>query len=262
MEGVKKRVRSETFADHYSQARQFYISQTEIEKRHIKNAYVFELSKCERLDIRERMVSHLLNVDMGLAQEVAEGLGLKEMPEAAEAAMPTRTDLPESPALSIVLNGPKTFKGRKIGVLVSEGVDAGLFRKVQETVEAEGAKVAVVAPTIGGVMDSDGNHLPAVEKVDGGPSVLFDAVVLLPSAEGVVELAKDATAGDFVDDAFAHCKFIGYTPAARKLFDSVGLTAMLDDGCVPFNGPDDADRFVQACRQVRFWPREEKVDRF
>ena len=37
---------------------------------------------------------------------------------------------------------------------------------------------------------------------------------------------------------------------------------MLDDGCIPFNGPDDADRFVQACRQVRFWPREEKVDRF
>src|SRR6185312_14208750 len=30
-EGAKLRIRSETFADHYSQARQFYISQTEIE---------------------------------------------------------------------------------------------------------------------------------------------------------------------------------------------------------------------------------------
>ena len=34
----KLRVRSETFADHYSQARQFYISQTEIEQNHIADA--------------------------------------------------------------------------------------------------------------------------------------------------------------------------------------------------------------------------------
>ncbi|GGY73130.1 catalase [Marinobacter zhanjiangensis] len=262
VEGVKERVRSELFADHYSQARQFYISQTDIEKRHIKNAFVFELSKVERLDIRERMVSHLLNVDDDLARDVGKGLGLKEMPEAAEAAMTPRTDLPESPALSIILNGPKSFKGRKVGVLVSEGVDAALFAKLKEAVEAEGAKLAVVAPTIGGVKDSDGNALAADEKVDGGPSVVFDAVVLLPSEENVDELAKDATARDFVDDAFAHCKFIGYSPAASKLFDSVGLTAMLDDGCVSLNGPGDTSKFIEACRVLRYWPREEKVDRF
>lgn len=262
VDGEKERVRSETFADHYSQARQFYISQTDIEKRHIKNAFVFELSKCERLDIRERMVSHLLNVDKDLASDVGEGLGLKEMPEAAEAAMPPRTDLPESPALSILLNGPKTFKGRKVGVLVSEGVDAALFAKLKETVETEGAKLAVVAPTIGGVKDSDGNALAADEKVDGGPSVVFDAVVLLPTEDGVDELAKDATARDFVDDAFAHCKFIGYTPAAKTLFDSVGLTAMLDDGCIALDDPGDCNAFIEACRDLRYWPREEKVDQF
>ena len=31
-EGAKLRIRAETFADHYSQARQFYISQTEVEQ--------------------------------------------------------------------------------------------------------------------------------------------------------------------------------------------------------------------------------------
>jgi hypothetical protein len=68
VEGPKIRARSETFADHYSQARQFYVSQTEIEQKHIGNALTFELSKVLTLAIRERMVSHLLNIDVGLAE--------------------------------------------------------------------------------------------------------------------------------------------------------------------------------------------------
>ena len=116
-EGEKLRVRSETFADHFSQARQFYTSQTEIEQNHIIDAFTFELSKVEKLAIRERMVAQLMNVDAGLAENIAKGLGLKKMPEAAQAAKPTRQDLEKSPALSIILNGPKRFQGRKLGVL-------------------------------------------------------------------------------------------------------------------------------------------------
>ena len=80
-EGDKLRVRSESFADHYSQARQFYISQTPVEQRHIADALVFELSKVETPDIRSRVVSHLPNVDETLAEMVAQGLGLRKMPE-------------------------------------------------------------------------------------------------------------------------------------------------------------------------------------
>ncbi|MHC5543252.1 catalase, partial [Singulisphaera rosea] len=81
VEGPKLRARSETFSDHYSQARQFYISQTELEQRHIANALTFELSKVMTPAIRARMVSHLLNIDAGLAEAVAKGLRLKEMPQ-------------------------------------------------------------------------------------------------------------------------------------------------------------------------------------
>ena len=78
--GMKQRVRSETFADHYSQARQFYISQTEIEQQHIANALMFELSKVQTLAIRERMVSHLLNIDGELAEQGGQGLAFKADP--------------------------------------------------------------------------------------------------------------------------------------------------------------------------------------
>jgi catalase len=109
-QGAKLRIRSETFADHYSQARQFYLSQTDTEQNHIANALIFELSKVERVAIRARMVSHLLNVDSGLAKQVADGLGLKEMPNPADAAKPTREDLKKSPALSILLNAPGVLR--------------------------------------------------------------------------------------------------------------------------------------------------------
>ena len=45
--GEKGRIRAESFADHYSQARQFYLSQTAYEQAHIASALVFELSKVE-----------------------------------------------------------------------------------------------------------------------------------------------------------------------------------------------------------------------
>ena len=79
-QGEKVRLRPESFADHYSQARQFFVSQTPIEQKHIADALTFELSKVERPDIRSRVVSHLLNVHSDLAAKVAEGLGLKQMP--------------------------------------------------------------------------------------------------------------------------------------------------------------------------------------
>ncbi len=177
-EGPKQRIRSETFADHYSQARQFFISQTEIEQTHIINALTFELSKVETLAIRVRMVSHLLNIDQGLADQVAKNLRLEEMPEAAKAAKPTRRDLKPSPALSILKNGPETFAGRKVGALVTDGVDAKILAALAKAVKKEGAMLKLIAPEIGGISDSDGAMHPADEKLEGGPSVLFDAVAL------------------------------------------------------------------------------------
>ena len=169
------------------------------------------------------MVSHLLNVDEDLAKKVADGLRLKEMPKAAEPARPVVTDLQPSPALSILGNPPGTFKGRKLGVLVSDGVDADLLQAVQAAFKQEGAVVKLVAPMVGGVEASDGSWIAADEKIDGGPSVVFDAVAVLLSDAGAQLLAEEATARDFVADAFAHCKFIGHTRRRCRCWRKPGL---------------------------------------
>jgi catalase len=258
-DGPKVRSRSETFADHYSQARQFYMSQTESEQKHIADAFIFELSKCERVPIRMRMVSHLLNVNMDLAKQVAEGLRLKSLPDPTDAARPTRTDLKKSPALSILLNGPQSFKGRKLGVLVTDGVDIAIFKSLKAAVEAEGAMLEIVAPRVGGVEASDGFWIEAAQKLGGGPSVLYDAVALLPSDAGVQMLINNPAARDFVADAFAHMKFIGHVQAASPLFTKAGVSESRDDGFIALEGSKACTAFIHKCRQLRFWARESAV---
>ena len=188
--GGKVRERGTLFADHYSQARQFFLSQTETEQMHIRDAFAFELGKVETPAIRARVVAHLLNVDADLAKAVAAGIGLEDMPEAIEPARAVVDGLAVSPALSILSNGPESFKGRKLGVMVSDGVDAGLLGALKAAMEAEGAMVELVAPTVGGVVASDGTRHPAKQAVKGGPSVLYDAVALLLSAEGAKSLVQ------------------------------------------------------------------------
>ncbi len=258
-DGPKQRVRSESFADHYSQARQFFVSQTAIEQKHIGDALVFELSKVERPDIRSRTVSHLLNIDPALAATVADGLGLP-LPKAAVAARAPITDLPPSDKLSILKNGPASFKGRKLGILLTDGADIAIFNALLKAVEKEGAVYEVIAPKIGGVTLSDGTKVAAKQKIDGGPSVLFDAVAVVASPEGAKLLSVDAAAKDFVTDAFAHCKFIGLTAEAQPLFDKAGIADDLDEACLPLANASDADAFLVACRALRHWPRELTVD--
>ena len=256
--GDKRRVRPESFADHYSQARQFYIGQTDIEQGHIQDALVFELSRVERPDIRRRVVSHLLNIDETLAQAVADGLGLTALPTPAQAARPTRQDLPPSDALSIQKTNRGTLQGRKFGVLLTDGADAGLFTALVAAANEAGAVVEVVTPKIGGVTLSDGSPVESQYKIDGGPSVIFDFPVVLASAAGVEALVKLPPARDFVADAFAHFKFLAYSADTLALIEKAGIAKDLDEGCFELTG-ETLGGYIAALAEIRYWPREDAM---
>jgi len=254
VQGDKARVRSTTFSDHYSQARQFYISQTVVEQDHIVKAYVFELSKCEIPQVRSRMLAHLLNVHEDLATAVAQGLGMA-LPEPAVPAMAPRHDLPPSDALSILKKGPGSFAGRKMAVLVTDGTDAAVLKAVRDALIDVGAVMETIAPVVGGVRLSDGSEVLADQMVDGGPSVLYDAVMLLPEARAARALATRSTVKDFVSDAFAHHKFIGYNTASQPLLEAGGVADLLDSGCVKIT-KSSASKFVRMCGALRYWDRD------
>jgi catalase len=131
--GEKSRIRAESFADHYSQARQFYCSQTKYEQAHIASALVFELSKVEHLHVRQAMVGHVRHINEDLAKRVANGLELDELPTTPASARPVR-DMPLSPALQIIGKMKDTLEGRAIGILIAEGSDGAQIKAITKAV--------------------------------------------------------------------------------------------------------------------------------
>ncbi|WP_432284273.1 catalase [Aminobacter sp. BA135] len=253
--GPKQRLRAESFADHYSQARQFYLSQTPPEQAHIAAALTFELSKVKTPVIRGRMVSHLVNIDRDLANIVGGDLGLKPMPKAADAAVATRQDLDPAASLSILAKGPGRFEGRKLGILVTDGSDAALLSALKDALAKAGASFEIIAPKVGGAKLSDGSTAAADQMIGGAPSVLYDAVALLPAEKAMAAISANPDVRDFVSDAFVHCKFIGHVAAAKALLEAV-CDGAPDEGVIQLSTPRDAPAFVKALGKLRMWERE------
>jgi catalase len=255
-EGFKVRWRPESFAEHYGQARMFWISQTAVEQTHIVNAFVFELSKVETAAVRARMLGHLALVDEVLGARVAEGLGMAGQAVTIEPAVPPPGNVEESPALSLYARATPSIAGRVIGVLVTDGVDAGLLREIEDAARAGGAHVELVAPTIEGVQASDGQRVSVRHTVEGGPSVLFDAVVLAPTVGRATWLAGNPAAVEWVRNAFVHLKAIGYNDAAHALLQAAGLeNEAADLGLVALE-ISGVEAFIQAASGHRIWSRE------
>lgn len=251
-EGSKGRIRVESFADHYTQPRLFYRSQSAPEQSHIASALVFELSKVETAHVREAIVGHLRHVDADLAKRVGDGLGMEKLPPAPATAVKP-TDMAASPALQIIGKMKRTLEGRVVGVLVHDGSHAGTVRALRKAAEGAGATVRIVALNLGGATLSDGRRLAADGQLAGTPSIVFDAVALILSDEGGARLAKEASAVDFVRDAFGHLKAIAADAGAQAVLKAAGVTK--DDGVV---SADDTTRFLKAA-STRQWAREPKV---
>jgi catalase len=245
-DGTRERVRAETFADHYSQARLFFTSQTAFEQAHIASAFVFELSKVDTVHVREAIVGHLRHVDEDLAKRVAAGLAMSPLPKAPKAAAPV-VPMKPSPALQIIGKMKATLQGRVVGILVNDGSDAAAVAKLRKAAEAAGATVKIVAPKVGGAKLADGTLLVADGQLAGTPSINFDAVAVVLSADGAAALIKEAAAIDFVRDAFGHLKAIALDDGARALFAKAGLEA--DAGVVKAS---EAEGFVKLAMTRQF----------
>lgn len=248
--GDKLRVRAELFADHYSQARQFWISLTDNERAHVASSFTFELSKVGQLNqVPPRMVGNLRNVDEELAQRVADGLGIELPPKAKAAREPV--DMDPSPALSIQMNMKETLEGRSVGILFADGSDGADIDAVITAITKANGKAVLIAPKVGGAKLADGSIRKADGQLAGTPSQLFDAVALVLSDAGTEMLLKESAAVDFVANAFVHLKAIGANAAAQPLLDKARVE--------PDEGVTDLGAKFTAAAKLRHFDREPKV---
>ena len=250
--GQKGRIRIESFADHYSQARLFYLSQSAHEQAHMASALVFELSKVEHPHVREAMIGHLRHVDEDLAHRVGNGLGLDHVPAAPIAAAPVQ-DMPLSPALQLMGKMKDTLEGRAVGILMADGSDRDAIKAIKKAATEAGATVKIIAPKLGGAKLADGSMRKADGQLAGTPSVLFDAVAIILSEDGAKALSVDSGAIDFVRDAFAHLKAIAADEGGRMLLNAANIG--IDGGIVDVGA---CGAFIAAAK-TRQWDREKHV---
>ncbi|MBB5402828.1 catalase [Paraburkholderia sp. JPY162] len=254
VESTKIRVRSDSFADHFSQAALFYNSMSQPEKDHIAAAYLFELGKVTKPEIRARQVNEILaNFDAGLAAKVAEGLGLPAPKQGTARLLGPKA----SPALSLLNRVKPGIKTRKIALLAAPGSDAAAIKQLQQALKGEGATPMLIAPTLAGIDD-----LAPDATIAGLPSVMFDAVIVVGGEKGAKALAQSGDARHFVLEAFKHLKAIAALGAGRDLLTAAQLPGQ-SDGVATGEDSQSADvlkAFINAAGQHRVWSRAAQAE--
>ncbi len=253
----KVRERSESFADHFSQATLFFNSLSAPEQEHVIAAYSFELGKVERQWIRERQVNQILaNIDLGLAQQVARNVGVA--PPTGPSVALKKLSLEQSPALSQLNLLSGNIKGTKIAVLVADGVNGDDVKAIKSALLAEGAHVKVLGPSAAPVTAADGSQLPVDGSAEGLPSVALDAVFVPGGAASTQALAADGVAKHYLLEAYKHLKAIALAGEAKELLKVVGLDE--DEGLL--TGADAGalqQDFIAAIAKHRVWARQPKA---
>jgi catalase len=174
------------------------------------------------------------------------------MPDAPVTAAPVQ-EMEPSPALQIIGKMKDTLMGRAIGILIADGSDGAVIKKIKKAATDAGATVKIVAPKVGGAKLADGSMLAADGQLAGTPSVLFDAVAVILSDAGAKALSTESAAIDFVRDAFGHLKAIAADKGGQALLRRANVGR--DAGVVDTN---DKDTFIAAAK-TRQWDREKSV---
>ena len=256
VEAAKIRQRSESFADHFSQARLFFHSMSKHEQEHIIAAYSFELGKVEREFIRARQVNEILaNIDLELAKRVAQNLGLP-VPNAGTVEV-RKMSLDQSPALSQANLLSGDIKTRKVAILAANGVDGAAIDGMKRALMAKGAHAKLLGPTSAPVTTANGKALPVDASMEGLPSVAFDAVFVPGGAASIKALSTNGVALHYLLEAYKHLKAIALQGEARQLLDVLKLE--VDAGVIVGNDAKLFEAFFAAIGQHRIWEREPKA---
>jgi len=274
----KVRERSESFNDHFGQAKLFFNSQTPEEKSHIVKALRFELGKVETTAIRVRVLGLLSQIDATLAEKVALGLGATVPPiletpinkgvspeneGGPQESQTVESSVSASEALSMIKNptNSPTIASRKVAIICSDGVSEAAVLNIKKALKKEDAKGCIIAPHLGSIVtDSDG-AIAAEFSFLTASSVLFDAVYI-PHGLGLNALAENEDLFEFLNDAYKHCKVIGADGEASEIISSAPFASKItneDAGIILTSDVATegfAQDFIAAMTMHRFWQRE------
>jgi catalase len=271
IDAKKVRGRSDSFADHFTQARLFFNSQSEPEKQHIISAYSFELSKVNSVEIRTRYVAILQQIEPELAQKVGENLGIKPPTQLDERTIQfakhnhpnypiTPSKKPEvlkSAALSMAIQpGEGTIATRKVAFLVADGVSKASVDQMKAALEKEGAMAVLISTKVGPLRFKEGGTEEIQFTYQTEASVCYDAFYT-PEGDSVSKLQDEPDYIQFINEGYRHCKAIAFAKGAEGLLNQTYIkTDKEDPGLIIESKNDLTQGFIHAMKGHRVWERE------
>jgi catalase len=294
VEGHKVRARSQSFQDHFSQARLFWKSLTPAEQEHLVEAGHFELGKVEVMEVRERVVEWFNEIDHELATRVAAGIGVAAPTNGVGAAVAKtvekvvdkvtsnggadkdqqRRSVERSAALSMENTVKDTIKTRRVAILAADGYEHAEVMAVKSALMDAGAQAEVVSKSLGSLQSSNSESLKVDKSYLTTASIMYDAVFIPGGEKHAQTLKMQGDALHFVNEAFKHCKAIGATGAGVELLAQANLHGVAlagpqteeelvsDKGVVTSRDGSNqngfSQAFIEAIAQHRHWNRETK----
>ena len=256
IDGKKIRARSDSFSDHFSQARLYYQSLAPHEQKHVVDAYTFELSKVQRLHIREREVQQILShIDLDLAQQVGKNLGIEVT--ASKQVMRT-SSVTKSAKLSFEAFVPSDIKARKIAVLVHDKVNQASIDAIQKWAKAEHAVAHILTPTPAPVINHQHGKVASNGMQKAEPSIAYDAVIVV-DGDNDAEVKQDGVTKHYILEAYKHLKPIVFLGTKKNLLEALQLVQ--DDGTLTSDHFEQLqDQFKDLIRHHRIWAREKAAE--
>jgi catalase len=242
--GSKIRARSESFKDHFSQAAMFYNSMSNVEKKHIIDAFTFELSQLKSKDIRQQVVNMFGNVNMDMMTQVAQKIDVE----------PPKGEASKYAKISPVLSQENTIKKSdtlKVGVIISEGFKADEFNNMMKALNDAKTMPEIISNTLAPVKDDHGiEQIPKRTFLSTDP-VLFDAIYVI-SGEKVND-EFETNVKKFIQETYVHYKPLTLSEAASKFLnpkmkDQPGVTAYDAKG-------EYVSKFIADVSVHRHWDR-------
>lgn len=254
VDGRKVRQRSESFKDHYSQAKLFWNSMTDVEKEHIIEAFHFEVGKVKSKDLQQQIVEMFSNVDLKLAEKIAEGVGVNPPTNKNESEVELA-----SPALSQEQNKIITPATRKVAVLAADGFKGSEMDQVMDAFKTAGIMAEIISTNRGMITSEEGQQLEVSQSFLTADSVLYDAVYVAGGKKSIEQLKAVKDAIYFVDEAYNHFKAIGAGTEAADILIQAGIPAGDPiTGVVTITADAEGKStasFIEAIAQHRHWSR-------
>jgi len=245
VEGRKIRARSESFNDHFSQATLFWNSMSPTEKKHIVEAFSFELSNVKSESVKQQVVDMFANVSLELTNSFAKIIGAN--PPTSGGSNVTQS----SPALSMenTIDSPKTLT---VAVIVTEGFNGPNLKYVLNRLTAEGIMPKIISEKIGVVEGTDGIGINSEYTFLNAKSVQFDSVYLVSASNDSQKFNQQAA--NFIDQAYSHYKPIGASAGVRNWMEANNFAGK--PGVVIENDTEQfTNEFIVAISKQRFWKR-------